>query len=296
MKYRYILSIVLAGACLSACHDFRDDHMVEDTVYLRSESDALVQDFSVYDAVSRFGVIKSGKGRSAATVTLGIAPTDSVLKYNELHKTDYLPLGRSFYNADELDGKVLNLAAAEARAKVDVSWDPRTMVAEMQAGADDYVIPVYIKEASIDISKTKYMVLIHPVLSTLSVRAQDNFMTCKEGSTFTGKVGLLLSNPIPGHDVRVKLAYTPEAVTVSGASYEAAPEGAIKLVTDEVTIKAGNTEVDVEVDLDMNPVAAATTRVSGKISVVSVTVMAGEGLDFMPVTAGDMIVRVDKTK
>lgn len=298
MKIRYIIIAALALVSFSACHDFRDDFMVEDTVYLRSATDALVQDYSVYDALFRFGLIKSGKGRSADNVTIGIAPTDSVLKYNERHGTNYLPLSKSLYNAEEIDNKVLTFSQDDARIKVDVKWDPQMMVDKMTTETDDFVIPVYIKKASLAISKTKYMVLIHPVLSTIGVREDAVFMTCQEGSTSTELVGVVLDHSIPNHDVRVKLSFIPEAITVGEYSYVAAPEGSIKLVNDEVTIKAGLTEVDIEVDLDMSKVSYGVDRVAGKIKIESVTVVTGEdgGLGIMPVTSREISVRVAKTK
>ena len=101
MKIKYLLIAATALVCITACHDYRDDFMVEDTVYLRSATDALVQDYSVYDALFRFGVIKSGKGRSGDNVTIGIAPTDSVLIYNERHSTNFVPLSKTLYNSEE---------------------------------------------------------------------------------------------------------------------------------------------------------------------------------------------------
>lgn len=295
MKLRYIITAALALAILSSCHDFRDDYMVEDTVYLRSATDAIIQDYSVYDALFRFGVIKSGKGRTGDQVTIGIAPTDSVVRYNERHSTDYLPLSKTMYNSEEIDNKVLTFDPADARVKVDVKWDPAAMVAKMTSEVDNFVIPVYIKDASVAVSKTKYMLLIHPVLSTIGVRNADNAMTCKAGSTFTGKIGVVLDTPIPGHDVKVKLTYTPSPTTVNGLNYAAAPEGSIKLVSDEVTIKAGLSEVDIEVDLDMTKVPDGTDRVAGKVKIESVTVVTADGgLDFMPVRSREMVVRVTK--
>ena len=297
MKLRYILTAALALAAFTACHDFRDDYMVDDTVYLRSATDALVQDYSVYDALSRFGVIKSGKGRTGDQVTIGIAPTDSVVKYNERHSTNYLPLSKTLYNAEEIDGKVLAFDPADARVKVDVKWDPAAMVAKMTSEVDDFVIPIYIKDASVAISKTKYLLLIHPVLSTIGVREVDNAMNCKAGSTSTGKIGVVLDTPIPTHDVKVKLSYTPSSATVNGLNYVAAPEGAIKLPVDEVIIKAGLSEVDIDVDLDMTKVPDGTDRVAGKVKIESVTVVTADGgLDFMPVRSSEMTVRVTKKK
>ncbi len=300
MKLRYLIISALALVCIAACHDYRDEYMVEDTVYLRSATDALVQDYSVYDALFRFGVIKSGKGRTGDQVTIGIAPTDSVVKYNERHSTNYLPLSKTLYNSEDIDNKVLTFDPADARIKVDVKWDPKAMVDKMTTEIDNFVIPVYIKKASLAISKTKYMVLIHPVLSKIGVKQDDYSFGCK--TTSTGKVGVTLDNPIPGHDVKVKLTYTPSATTAKDASgkdvsYVAAPEGAIKLLSDEVTIKAGLNEVDVELDIDMTKVPDGTDHIAGKVKIESVTVVTdGGGLDFMPVTSREMVVRVTRTK
>ncbi|MBR1872846.1 MAG: DUF1735 domain-containing protein [Bacteroidales bacterium] len=299
-NFRYIFLAALAGLTLAGCHDFKDDYMVPDTVYLRSASDLTIQDYSVYDATSLIGVIKAGKGRTAALVTLGVAPTDTVLAYNERNSTNYLPLSKSLYNADELDGMVLGFSASEARKQVPVKWDPKGMVDKMMAETDDYVIPVYIKESSLDISDSKYLLLIHPVLSTLDVRSADNGMTCKSGATFVSReAGLKLDRALSRHDVKVKLSFAPKAVTVNGIDYEAAPVGSIELAKDEVTIKAGDQEVDIELNLSMasSIVPTATTYISGEIKIESVTIVVdgGDDIDFMPVLTDKMVVRVRKT-
>ena len=84
---------------------------------------------------------------------------------------------------------------------------------------------------------------------------------------------------------------------MNGLNYVAAPEGAIKLPADEVIIKAGLSEVDIDVDLDMTKVPDGTDRVAGKVKIESVTVVTADGgLDFMPVRSSEMTVRVTKKK
>ena len=295
--FRYILFVLAGAFILASCHDYKDDNMVEDTVYLRSSDDGLVQEVSVYDQVVRFGVIKSGKGRSACTVQLGIDSGDKLFDYNEEHETGFVSLARKWYNADELEDKQVTFSPEDARVKVDVKWDPFDMVGLMLTETDDFVIPVYIKSSSITVNEKKSLLLIRPVLSTLSVRAADNAMTCKEESTFTAKVGVKLDHAIPGHDVRVNLSFSPKAMTVNGISYEAAPSGSINLVSSEVIIKAGDFESDVEVDLDMTGVPGSVKYVSGVIRIDSAAVVIedGEDINFIPVVQDEMAVRVTKT-
>ena len=288
-----MISAVLP-ALLAACEDFRNDQMVDDTVYLRSENESLVQEYSVFDEIFRFGVIKAGRGLSAATVELGIAPADSVLAYNERHKTDFVPLSKSLYNADQIDGKVITIEAKAANARIEVRWNPAAMVAKMSSEPDNFVIPVYIRNSNLAVNPGKAMLLIRPVLSSVTVRETDNYMQCQTGSTATGKVGLRLDNPIPGHDVRVKLAFRPKAVTVNGIPYQAAPEGSIKLVREYATIKAGDMETDVEVALDLRPVDAGVSHISGEIVIegAEVVIENGTNIDYIPVVTDRMVVRV----
>ena len=297
-KKIYILLGILALAALSACHDFRDDKMVADSVYLRSADDNLLQDYTIYDGTIRFGVIKAGKGLSTGRVEIGIATNDQLFQYNEDHETEFVALAKSHYNADEIDGKVLEFSQDEARLKVDVKWDPQDMVNLMTSETDNFVIPVCIRSSNLAISETKNLLLIHPVLTTLTVRDEDNSMTCKEESTFTAKVGVKLDNAIPGHDVKVKLSFNPAAMTVNGISYAAAPAGSITLVSDEVVINAGDIEADIEVDLDMSGVASGVNYIAGEIVIESASVVidGGTDIDFIPVKTSKMTVRVTKTK
>lgn len=304
-KALYILGAF--ALCLTACQDYRDDYMVEDSVYLRSADETLVAEYSVYDAVNRIGVIKAGKGFSSCTVELGV-DNSLVGDYNYEHGTDYVPLPKSLYNASEIDGKKFIIGANEARVMVEVKWDPAEMVAEMSSTPDKYVIPVYIKSASIDVQEAKSLVLVRPILSTLAVRDLNNPVTCKENNTATVKLGLILSSAIQTKDVTVKLAFTPKAMTVGGNSYEAAPAGAVALRKESVVIPSGVSELDFQVDLDMNGIPNGNDLFSGEIAITGVEVRktsnldkaradesADEVLTIMPVTSDKMNVLVTRT-
>lgn len=300
MKERktYLSVLVAAMALMCSCEDFRDSHMVEDTIYLRSESADLIQDYSVFDALFRIGVIKAGKGRTPATVELGIAPADTVLVYNQRHNTDYIPLSRSLYNSEAIDGNVISFSAAESRVKVDVEWDPQAMVNKMLSEKDNFVIPVYIKNASLKVSDSKYLLLIHPVLSSVTVSAPDYSVSCQAGGRTTCKVGVKIDNAISGHDVKIKLNYTPKVVLANGINYVEAPAGSIKLVKEEVIIPAGAQEISVAVDLDMAGIADSISHIAGEISIVEAEVVIenGKNIDFIPVLNDKMILRVIKTR
>lgn len=301
-----IILLGFAALCLAACHDYRDDYMVPDSVYLRSADATLIMEYSVYDAVNRVGVIKAGKGFDACSVTLAI-DNSLVGDYNYENGTDYVPLPKSLYNASAIDGKTLTFAASDTRALVDIVWDPAEMVAEMSSTPDKYVIPIYIKSASIDIQEAKRLLLVRPIMATLAPRAASNPVTCKENSTATVKLGLVLSTPIDTKDVTVKLAFTPRAFSAGGKDYAAAPAGSVTLRKESVVIPAGVSEIDFQVDLDMNGVAV--DYVGGDIAITGVEVRKTSNLDkaradesdtevltFLPVTQNTMAVLVTRTK
>ena len=303
-------TIFILGAlalCLTACHDYRDEYMVKDSVYLRSGDETLVEEYSVYDAVNRIGVVKAGKGFSSCSVELGI-DNSLVGDYNYDNHTDYVPLPKSLYNASEIDGKSVTIGKDDVRAMVEVKWDPAAMVAEMSSTPDKYVIPIYIKSASIDIQEAKSLLLVRPILSTLAPRAENNPVTCRENNTATVKLGLVLSAPIDTKDVTVKLAFTPKALTVGGKNYAAAPAGSVALRKESVVIPSGVSEFDFQVDLDMNGIEAGNDLFSGEIAIMGVEVRktsnadkaradesADEVLTLMPVTMDKMNVLVTRT-
>ena len=301
-----IILLGFAALCLAACEDYRDDYMVPDSVYLRSADATLVMEYSVYDAVNRIGVIKAGSGSAACSVTLAI-DNSLVGDYNYDNGTDYVPLPKALYNAAEIDGKVVKFGKDDARALVDIKWDPAEMVAEMSSTPDKYVIPIYIKDASIDIQDAKRLLLVRPIMATLAPRAASNPVTCKEESTATVKLGLVLSNPIDTKDVTVHLAFTPRAFSAGGKEYAAAPAGSIRLRKDSAVIPAGVSEIDFQVDLDMHGVTV--DHIGGDITITGVEVRktsnldkaradesADEVLTFLPVTNPSMAVLATRTK
>ena len=305
MKKAMILLGVLA-IFATACDDYRDDYLPDDSVYLRSADATLIMEYSVYDAVNRIGVIKAGKGFEGCSVTLAI-DNSLVGDYNYENSTDYVPLPKSLYNASAIDGKTLTFAAKDTRAMVDIVWDPAEMVAEMSSTPDKYVIPICIKSATVDIQEAKKVLLVRPIMATLAPRATANPVTCKENNTATVKLGLVLSAPIDTKDVTVKLAFSPRAFTEGGKDYAAAPNGSVKLRKESAVIPAGVSEIDFQVDLDMNGVTA--DYVGGDITITGVEVRktsntdkaradesADEVINFLPVTVNSMAILVKKTK
>ena len=306
MMKKIILLLGAAALCLAACEDYRDEYITPDSVYLRSADDSLMVSYSVYDAVNRIGVIKSGKGTKDCTVTLSI-DNSLVGDYNYDHNANYVPLPKSLYNAADLDGMVVKMGADDARAMVEVKWTPADMVAEMTASPDKYVIPIRIKSATISVNEAKRILLVKPVMATVGPRALSNSVSCKQNSTATVKLGLVLSEQVDTKDVTVKLAFTPRAFTAGGIDYAAAPAGSVALRKDSVVIPSGDTEVDFQVDLDMKGVTA--DYIGGDIVITGVELRktanadkaradesADEVLTIMPVSNPSMALLVKKSK
>lgn len=306
MMKKTIFTLAFAALCLASCHDYRDDYMVADSVYLRSADETLVAEYTVYDRINRIGVIKAGKGLTSCSVELEV-DNSLVGDYNYDHGTSYVPLPRSLYNVDEINGKKITFGKDDARVMVDVVWDPAAMVAEYSTSSDDYVIPIRIKDASIDIQEAKRLLLVRPVMATLAPRAARNPVTCKEDSRAAVKLGLVLSSAISVKDVDVTLAFTPKALTYGGKDYVAAPDGSVTLRKSVVTISAGVSEMDFVVDLDMAGVTS--DYLGGTISITGVQVRKSsdpdkarpddsdtEVFDFLPVTSSSMDILVTRTK
>ena len=304
MMKKIILILGAAALFMTACEDYRDEYITPDSVYLRSADETLIVEHSVYDAVNRIGVIKSGKGSKDCTVTLSI-DNSLVGDYNYENGTNYVPLPKSLYNSSAIDGLIVKFGAKDARAMVEIVWDPAEMVAEMNSTPDVYVIPLCIKSASIDIQEAKKFVLVKPVMATLAPRAAVNSISCKKDSTATAKLGLVLSTPIDTKDVTVKLAFTPSAFTEGGKDYVVAPEGSVALRKASAIIPAGSAEVDFLVDMDMHGIT--DNFLGGIITITGVEVRktanpdkaradesADDVLDCMPVTLASMKVLVKR--
>ena len=306
MMKKIILLLGAAALCLAACEDYRDEYITPDSVYLRSADDSLMVSYSVYDAVNRIGVIKSGKGAKDCTVTLAI-DNSVVGDYNHDHHTNYVPLPKALYNAKELDGMVIKMGAEDVRAMVEVKWNPADMVDEMTSSPDRFVIPICIKSASISVNEAKKILLVKPVMATVGPSKLANSMSCKQNSTATVRVGLVLSEPVETKDITVKLAFSPRAFTAGGNDYAAAPAGSVTLRKNSVVIPSGNTEVDVQVDLDMTGVTS--DYIGGDIVITGVELRkttnadkaradesADDVLTIMPVTNPSMALLIKKSK
>ncbi|MBP5488290.1 MAG: DUF1735 domain-containing protein [Bacteroidales bacterium] len=303
---RAIILLGFLALFATACEDYRDNNLPQDSVYLRSPDDKLIAEYSVYDAVNRIGVIKAGKGMEACTVELAI-DNSLVGDYNYEHGTDYVPLPKSLYNADEINGRKVTIAAKDVRALVEIKWDPAEMVAEISSTPDKYVIPLWIKSSTVDIQEAKRLVLVRPIMATLEPRAASNPVTCKEESTAAVKLGLVLSAPIDTKDVTVSLLFMPKAFTSGGKDYVAAPAGSVTLRKQKVVIPAGVSEIDFLVDLDMTGVT--DDYLGGIITITKVEVRKttnpdkartdesdAEVLTCLPVTSDTMSILVRRTK
>ena len=159
----YMLSLAAVTACIA---DDRNNKMVDDSFGLTARQTLLQA--SVHTGSFPVGLAKNGKGQTAATVTVsseGADCADALARYNEEHGTAFTALPASGYSLSETS---LNYDAGDVVKEITVSWDPAAL-AETIGGSSDYVIPLKVKAAGLEINADHDFILIQVLRSSLSV-------------------------------------------------------------------------------------------------------------------------------
>ena len=92
MKKIFFVSIALSVLAVSCIEDSRNNFMVEDALSL--VYDEPVVPVSVYAGSCTISVLKSGKGTTPASATLGVS-TEALDAYNAENSTSYTPISSS---------------------------------------------------------------------------------------------------------------------------------------------------------------------------------------------------------
>ena len=138
-----IISLFASALLLAGCFpDDRNNFMVPDSFGIASLENKV--EASVHTGKYVFGVIKSGKGQSAATVRIYKDEDHCrqlITDYNLEHETSYIPVPPSTFS---LDAEEFHFSEKEVSRKVTLTWDP-SLLASLMGDSQDYVIPVVIE-------------------------------------------------------------------------------------------------------------------------------------------------------
>jgi len=256
----YILSLLALAGCFP---DDRNNFMVEDSFSLTARQTLLQA--SVHTGACTVGLAKNGKGRSAASVTVSASEADcaeALARYNEANGTSFQALPESAFS---LSGSTIAFDAEEVVKDLVVSWDPAAL-AERIGDSPDYVIPLKIKDSALDINETHNFVLIQVLRSTLSVTQtglsrsisskqvepdpsgrqpvlQETVTLDLESSSAIRDIGMRFP-------VLIDNALVEEYNKTAEAPAQVAPEGLVKLLTQEVAIPESGKSATFKLEID----------------------------------------------
>ena len=227
-----ILTLLALVPVLFSCEDYRDDYLLENTVYIRPDAGA-VRNFSVFCPGQEVGIIRSGALSDGGKVLVGASSTNLV-KYNIASGTRYVNMPSYIY---EISGTEFSFGSDDARKVLYLDWDADRMADLLSESKDDLVMPLSILSSDLSIVEDRNLLLMHPVIPTFSMTSSSVKVSLRQGDKNIRKVSasLRLDYPVGDRDV---------TFTVS------APEGFLSLTETAVTVRAGETSASFECVVD----------------------------------------------
>ena len=281
MKKNCIYGIVLGAALLavSSCiEDSRDNFMVDDQLSLAYEN--IVTDVSLYAGSHTISILKSGKGTTAATATIGAS--ESALKTwmeEEESGVAYKTIPESYYS---LESNQISFEASDLRSTVALNWDPTRMAGLVDG--DEYVIPMSIVDGSLGINDKRRLVILNILKSTVSFASSGSTVLAKEQASENGEVSVKIKvdRAIP-KDITVSMKVDNSLVDKynqeKGTNYDKAPDGYVVLPSSPVTLEAGATDVYSDITLKTSALFGADGAMMNFRTLVVPIRISGVSLD-----------------
>ena len=255
-----ILSLLAAAGCI---RDDRNNKMVDDSFGLTARQTLLQA--SVHTGSCPVGLAKNGKGQTAATVTVSSESADcadALARYNEEHGTAFVALPSSGYSLSETS---LSYDAGDVVKDITVSWDPAAL-AETIGDSRDYVIPIKVKAAGLEINADHDFVLIQVLRSSLSVTQtglertvtsknvepdqQGRQPVLQETVTLDLESNNAIKNVGMEFPVVIDNSLVPAYNETAETPAQAAPEGLVKVLTPYASIPESGKSATFKVEID----------------------------------------------
>jgi len=152
-----LATLAITVSCGKVFPDDRENHLPDDNIYLDVSS--LKQDIPASDGQYQIVIIKGGKGKSPADVTVSI--DQNVLKeYNEANGASYQMTPSNII--DDFSSTTVHFDAKDTRSVVTITWNVAALTAYLSVGK--YVVPVSISCEGLEMVEGKTKILIHPTL------------------------------------------------------------------------------------------------------------------------------------
>lgn len=161
-NYKLILGALLLGTSVFfSCQDGLEDNLTENKVYLVSSG---LQEFEIYKtgmpSTYQLAIYKSGAVETACTATIGLCSTEELAAYNTRNETEYKMMPETCY---QITSSTVSFSSdrKDVNQVVDIIFTPEAIEA---LGEGDYVLPMKLVEASVDITNDKSMAILAPVV------------------------------------------------------------------------------------------------------------------------------------
>lgn len=246
MNKNYLLSLsgFVALLALSSCSSDIDNNMVDDQIsYLKGD---VVRSVSVFDEKYDLSVIKSGKGRTDATVTIAFADT-ALTNYNTSKGTAYRFLPSEHYS---LSTSLLNFGKSDAREISELSWKQDKVLSAI-GDDENYAIPCKIFSKGTASNLSNDLVILNLKKSSVTMDTQlaaTLTPTADETLVDTLTSSISMDYPISNKSLEVNLEIDNSLIaaynSANGTSYTEAPKGLISLPSSSVTIDGGQASVE----------------------------------------------------
>lgn len=238
--WKLLIAALIASTLSVACKDERDNFMVDDSIsFVNTENYTSV---SVYNEKCTLPVVKNGKGKQSASVTLS-AWQEGLDAYNDEWQTNYVALPENCY---KFTPKV-SFGEKDTRKFIDITWDADAVFA--LDDTKNYVIPIRVSvdNDALAVDKNRELMLINLRRAQIGMdaMAEDEYSPSASRKPVDCSGTISLADPISVMDVTVNYEIDNTLVEAyndsKGTDYKTAPEGLVSLAAKSSVIAAGQT-------------------------------------------------------
>ncbi|MDR0658590.1 MAG: DUF1735 domain-containing protein [Mediterranea sp.] len=164
-KNTFIAGLLLAtGLMAFSCDDAKDDNLTPDKVYIVNSGEVPVTLYDTgVDEVYNLGIYRSGAAANAAGVSVVVLTPAELEQYNADNGTAYDLLPDTYYKV--LNNDVAFEAGISDSQLIRIDMSPTPMKVFLNEHPEgNYVIPIQLVSASVDINPTKAVSLLKPTV------------------------------------------------------------------------------------------------------------------------------------
>ena len=259
-KYISLIITLILLLGVSSCSDQRLDFISPSKLYIPQSGDI---DLLIYKTgepfVFKLGVTKTGIDDVAADASLSVMSEAELNAHNSANNTNYKRLPDNCFT---LNNQSISFSS-ESRLEyfnIAIEYELFDQIADFdEENNAEYVIPVKLSGASLEINEEKLTSFIKPVLREplIYFRDAETKIIIEVGEQTVYKEDILLQIDFTNYwDISVDLSVEPELLDEynlsNGSSLSLLPEGSYTIAPTPAVITNGEKSVTVSIELDAN--------------------------------------------